>query len=187
MMLAVIVAFLLMAQTPQSPPQIPEDVVQAALTAWNGARTNFSGIGDFKEDVQRLRINSARQGIARKAWEIVGTTAKYTPDAVMRHDTVTIICGNPERARRFECSRVTVLVEGREVKPILYLPENSEYQNGFGAKWNSQTVKASYPITGLEHGFTVQYADPSGVEWSFVVTAEAAEKELLLKLTPKAI
>ena len=45
-------------------------------------------------------------------------------------------------------------------------------------------VIATYQVSGLENGFTVHYADDSGVEWEFEVSAEDAAKALLLTLKP---
>jgi hypothetical protein len=111
-------------------------------------------------------------------------SAKYNPPAETRRDVVTIICGDNDRSELFECVSVKVTANGRTVKPLTYRAANDVYQNGFGAKWRAKDVVATYPVRGLEQGFTVEYADETGVEWSFEVTAEDAAKELLLTLSP---
>jgi hypothetical protein len=163
-------------------PRMSEDVVQDALKAWDGASTRFGGLLKEEGDSTHLFVTSARQRIAKKGYDLSGTTGKYTPPADARRDVVDVVCGDNDRSEIFNCVKVTVVVGGKTIKPIAYGASNDWYENGFGAKWRAKDVLATYLVAGLENGFTVTYADDSGVEWEFEVTADDAAKELLLTL-----
>ncbi len=165
-------------------PRMSPGIVRAALNAWNGASTQFTGLFVSEGETTKLHVSSNRQHIAFKSAQLVGSDGKFNPPADMRLDVVTIVCGDNDRAELFECVKVTVTAGGRAVKPLTYRAANDVYQNGFGAKWRAKDVVATYAIGDLVNGFKIDYSDETGVEWTFEVSADDAAKELLLTVKP---
>lgn len=165
-----------------STPRISDAMVQSLLKAYDGASTQFLGLIKLEGDSAHVYVSSARQKIAKKGYDLAGTTGKYNPPADARKDILTVSCGDEDRADLFECLSLKVIAGGRTVKPLLYLPSNDVYVNGFGVKWRAKKVYAEYAIASLVDGFTVQYTDSANVQWEYVVTSEDAGKELLLTM-----
>lgn len=161
---------------------LSDEAVAAALNAWNGASTHFTGLIEREGESTLIHIGSNRQAIAFRASELVGKPARFTPPPEMRRDVVTVVCGDNDRAELFECVSVRVLSSGKAVRHVTHHAANDLYENGFGAKWRARDVVATFRAEGLENGFVVEYTDASGVTRVFDVSAELAAKELLLVL-----
>jgi hypothetical protein len=74
---------------------------------------------------------------------------------------------------------------GKTVRPISYTAGANSYHNALGARWRVREVEAVYSAQELLDGFTVNYADFGGTEWTLKVSPEDAIEKLLLKIPTK--
>jgi hypothetical protein len=165
------------------------DALVAAIVEYSKKHTarHFPGISVYVDDIggsQKLYIYSSRSRIARKTGGAAKSGGRYTPSAVERLDTVSISCGDEDLGDIFECALVRVTTpEGKAVKPLSYSAGPRVYQNAFGATWTVQQVLATYAARDLIRGFAADYASPDGTEWTYKVSEEDAQYDLLLTFT----
>jgi hypothetical protein len=167
-----------------SQPRISDSLLTLIQqTAVKDIIPSFSGLMDYANGSGKLHVISARALIALKTKEAAESGGKYTPSAPDRADILMIDCGDSDLGDIFECSRVRVLTPSKRiVQPLAYAAQRNTYHNAMGARWAVREVTARYPIRDLRDGFSVEYADFSGTGWTFVVSADDARDELLLKL-----
>lgn len=144
--------------------------------------SDFFGLTDFADGSAKLSVHSQRQVVAYSTWKASSTGGRFRvpPGAT---DVVMVNCGDSDLGDIFECSKVTVVdAKGNTVRPSSYKAARNPYRNALGSKWTVREVDAEYPIGALKDGFEVIYADFGSTEWTFKVTAEEAEKKLLLRI-----
>lgn len=162
------------------------DALVSAIQALTKDRTEseFLGISEMRDDSHALHVNSFRALIAWQTAKANDGGGRFRPPANDRMDVVTVDCGDADIGDVFECSRVRVISPGkRVVKPFSYTAGPKTYRNAMGAKWTVREVFATYHALDLKEGFSVDYADFGGTEWTLVVSAEDAAEKLLLKVS----
>jgi hypothetical protein len=55
-----------------------------------------------------------------------------------------------------------------------------------GVTWRVREVRAVYAAQKLRDGFSIEYADFSGTDWTAIVSAEDANEKLLLRFAEEA-
>ena len=144
----------------------------------------FLALADYAEGSMKLSVNSNRTMIAWQTAKALESGGRYrVQTALERLDLVTVDCGDSDLGDIFECSRVRVLgPEKQVIKPISYTAGANSYRNALGARWRVREVLAMYDARLLRDGFSVEYADFGGTEWTFPVLPDDARGKLLLQL-----
>lgn len=169
---------------PASAPSMSESLVATLRAEASKAYpVKFNGIPDVRNKQMRLMIDSGRTSLARRFSQAEVDGGKLKPRPADLLDAVVVICGDSDAAGTFECESVTLKnAAGAVVKPLSYRAGPNTYSNRMGAKWTVHQVMATFPITGLEAGFTVEYLSVDSVEFSKAITADEAKDQLMLGL-----
>ena len=164
----------------QSATRMSNDLVNALHgIAKERSSSSLVGLSKSVNGSLALRVLSYRTLIAWRYASAAEQGARFTPPNDMRLDVVKVSCGDSDPQHLFECSLVSVMnAEGKRVPPVFYSAGPRIYRNGL------REVSSIYHIHDLTDGFTVTFADVNGSEWSFEVSADDAENELLLKVDP---
>jgi hypothetical protein len=141
------------------------------------------GLDDSFGGTTRLFVVSSRNMIAARTADAAGSRGRFVPPPDMRQDFVHISCGDHDLGEIFECSRLRVLVDGKQIAPVTYNAGPKAYRNALGATWSVREVAAVYDARRLTKGFTVEYASPNGGQWTFTVAPDQAAVDLLLDVT----
>jgi hypothetical protein len=144
---------------------------------------DFAGLADYDHGTRRLYLNSNRAAIAFETGEAEQNGVRYSVPPAQRRDMVQIECGDSNLPTMFGCARVRVTrANGSEAQPLYYSSAPRQFSNRSGETWTVLMVAATYAVDDLRDGFLVEYGSAEGLEWSFEVSATAAEERLLLKL-----
>jgi hypothetical protein len=173
-----------MVSPSQSVPTLSEDIVGAVQTLTMNTPYGSlpRGLADSAGRSTKLLIVSNRNMIALETAEATGSSGRFNPGSEMRWDVVLLFCGDHDAGQIFECARLQVSVNGVEVKPLSYEAQRNSYGNALGANWDVREVFAVFDARRLTNGFVVDYADPTGAEWTYAITPEQAAVDLLLDL-----
>ena len=170
------------SRSAQSAARMSNALVNALLgVAKERSSSSLVGLSKSVNGGPALHVLSYRTWIAWRYASAAEQGGRFTPPPDMRLDVVKVSCGDSDLRHIFECSLVSVInAEGNRVAPVFYSAGPRIYRNGL------REVTAIYHTHDLADGFTVTFADVEGSEWSFEVSADDAENELLLKVDPMA-
>lgn len=144
------------------------------------------GFAESSGSSTKLFIVSARNMIASRTAEAAGSGGRFNPPPDMRRDIVFLSCGDHDFREVFECARVRLSSDGKAIEPLSYEAKQNSYRNALGASWDVREVFATFDARDLLKGFAVDYADPTGGEWTYTVTPEQAGVDLMLDIASAA-
>jgi hypothetical protein len=143
----------------------------------------FVGLYQMQDESTKIQVTTGRTRVAFLMSDALVKGGRYSPPPALRLDVLIVDCGDHDIGEVFECSRVTLKTQtGKQIKPHWYKAQPNTYKNALGSSWSVREVAAIYPIDGLIEGFSIDYANPTGTEWTFSVTAAQAADDLLLGL-----
>lgn len=166
----------------RSVPRISDVLLERIQEAARAGSTYaFLGLSEFEDGSLRLSVRSNRSLIAFNTAKATESGGRYRPSADLRQDLVLVHCGDSDLGDKFDCTSVTVKrLDGRRVPPLSYTAGRNAYRNAMGATWTVREVGATYLPRDLVNGFTVDYADDGGNEWTMTVTAADFAEKLMM-------
>lgn len=145
----------------------------------------FVGVYDARDKQRRLQIMTGRTALAFRLSQAAVEGGRYTPKPDDQHDVLIVNCGAPDFGATFDCVAVTLKsAAGATIEPLSLVSGVNSYTNRLGATWTVREVRATYPISGLRQGFSVDYSSAGGVDFTKTVSATEADEDLLLRLEP---